>query len=286
MTSQPVKRAFELVDDKPSVAAPREKRKRPASGTIPISRGRFKQRWLSKHSSLIKRADSAYGIMVTCPNRTETRAMGQIQQFLTKFLDEAFSTATSTWTRPDCAFEIESDEESVPINENRPDRKIEAVDTACGGLVFYRLRVDVTPSTFVDRMFAHFAQIKNAKEREKQAELLRFTARWLPIDYVCPATTDRITLCFEKRVIPDRIAKFQPKTSIAIIAEVRNSPLSKKEVIDLVANLLPSTLTVDLSRPQYVIFVTVFKSVCGIGILHKYYERKKFNLLQQLKSAE
>lgn len=43
--------------------------------TIPILRGKFKQRWLAKHSSLIKRSDTASGIMITCGIKAETRAL-------------------------------------------------------------------------------------------------------------------------------------------------------------------------------------------------------------------
>ena len=50
-------------------------KKQKSTGTIPISRGRFKQRFLAKHSSLLKRSDSASGIMVSCNVGSETRAL-------------------------------------------------------------------------------------------------------------------------------------------------------------------------------------------------------------------
>lgn len=39
-----------------------------------------------------------------------------------------------------------------------------------------------------------------------------------------------------------------------------------------------SLFRIDLKRPDYVIFVNVFKSVCGISVLKDYYQRKKYNL--------
>lgn len=52
--------------------APAKKQK---TGTLPIVRGKFKSRWLAKHSSLLKRSDNAYGVMVTCGVSGETRAL-------------------------------------------------------------------------------------------------------------------------------------------------------------------------------------------------------------------
>lgn len=49
--------------------------KKQKTPTIPIARGRFKNRWLTKHSSLLKRSDSAYGLMVSCGVNAETRAL-------------------------------------------------------------------------------------------------------------------------------------------------------------------------------------------------------------------
>lgn len=42
---------------------------------------------------------------------------------------------------------------------------------------------------------------------------------------------------------------------------------------------------VDLKNPDLVIFVTVFKSVCGMSILHDYYARKKYNILSYVEAA-
>lgn len=42
-------------------------------------------------------------------------------------------------------------------------------------------------------------------------------------------------------------------------------------------------IRVNLSKPTYVILVTVFKSACGIAVLKDYYERKKYNLISYCK---
>lgn len=66
--------------------------------------------------------------------------------------------------------------------------------------------------------------------------------RWIPLDYICPATTDRIAPCFErlrKECLDDKPAD----TKIAIFTEIRNNELLKKpDVIQLIAPMLPSKL--------------------------------------------
>jgi hypothetical protein len=53
-------------NSKPSASAKSESKQR--KNTTPIHRGKFKSRWLSKHSSLLKRSRNANGLLVQCQN--------------------------------------------------------------------------------------------------------------------------------------------------------------------------------------------------------------------------
>lgn len=65
--------------------------------------------------------------------------------------------------------------------------------------------------------------------------------RWIPLDYICPATTERIASCFE-RVKADYFNTEGDTTedTVAIITEIRNNIMIKKEeIIQTIAPLIP-----------------------------------------------
>ncbi|KAI8328437.1 hypothetical protein BC941DRAFT_406555 [Chlamydoabsidia padenii] len=292
----------------------KSKKQKKTSGTnhtIPILRGKFKQRWLAKHSSLIKRSDTASGVLISCGLHAETRALGQAQLALERHL-ELFPSYESTWTRIEGPWDVEDldkvDKSSTEVEDNntdkptgikdniqnegdhlaledsavvKKDRTFQAVDTACGGLIFYRFRVNIKPTEFVDKMIDHLvsSSTDNDKKTKEQQFLIRHCFRWMPLDYIMPATTERIDTCFTNRTLPENIVDLPANTTIAIVMEIRNNnTISKQDLIAIIAPKLPTHLKIDLKRPEYVIFVNVFKSVCGISVLKDYYERKKYNI--------
>ncbi|KAI8072251.1 uncharacterized protein B0P05DRAFT_549486 [Gilbertella persicaria] len=273
------KRPIELTDT--------QNKKQKKEATIPILRGRFKNKWLTKHSHLLKRSDDANGLLVSCSVNAETRALGQVSNCLEHYIKTLFPNHESTWTRfegkldiDQLDFEDEQDQEwsGETKVEQRKDKKFQAIDAACGGLVFYRFRINVKPTEFVTQLFDYLKQLPD-KEREQELNKLRHCARWIPLDYICPAVTERIASCFE-RVKKDHFPTKETDETVAIITEIRNNiMINKQEIIQTIAPLIPSTYKIDLKKPTYVIFVTVFKSACGITVLKDYYERKKYNLL-------
>jgi tRNA acetyltransferase TAN1 len=148
--------------------------KKQKSDTIPILRGRFKQRWLTKHSHLLKRSDDASGLMVSCSVNAETRALGQVSTCLEYYINLLFPNHESTWTRFEGKLDIdqidieEAEEEETEDKEKksngkkeeekkkeeieRKEKKFQAIDAACGGLVFYRFRINVKPTEFVIKL--------------------------------------------------------------------------------------------------------------------------------------
>ena len=72
-------------------------------------------------------------------------------------------------------------------------------------------------------------------------ELTVQNQRWIPLDYICPATTERIKACFE-RVRADYFENDQETTedTVAIITENRNNiMITKAEIIQTIAPLIP-----------------------------------------------
>ncbi|CEP16812.1 hypothetical protein [Parasitella parasitica] len=194
------------------------KKQKKGSDTIPILRGRFKQRWLTKHSHLLKRSDDASGILVSCSVNAETRALGQVSTCLEHYITKLFPDHTSTWARFEGKLDIdqadfdEQEEEGEDQKEN--EKSIEK---------------------------EHYIKQLPDKERGQELGKLRHCSRWIPLDYICPAITERIGSCFE-RVKADYFDTKGEATdeTVAIITEIRNNVMiNKEEVIQTIAPLIP-----------------------------------------------
>lgn len=150
------------------------KKAKKESDTIPILRGRFKQRWLTKHSHLLKRSDDVTGIMVSCNVNAETRALGQVSTCLEHYITKLFPEHESTWTRFEGKLDIDQldfdeeqkaqEEEKETEKKERKEKKFQAVDAACGGLVFYRFRINVKPTEFVIKLMGKMSILKQRQQ--------------------------------------------------------------------------------------------------------------------------
>ncbi|OZJ01958.1 hypothetical protein BZG36_05127, partial [Bifiguratus adelaidae] len=190
--------------------------------------------------------------------------------------------------KPDGA-EREDDSEEEIEEEKRKDKRFQAVDTACGGILFIRLRVNVDPNEFVQKLIAH-VQGEDAEQRKARQSKLKHCARFLPVPYICAAVSEHINELAQKAISEriDPLIREEDGTvnkdkaqmnSCAVLVECRNNPTLKKEdIVKSVAALIPPECPIDLASPTHVIFASVFKSVAAIGIFQHYYELKKYNL--------
>ncbi|TPX35635.1 hypothetical protein SeMB42_g07147 [Synchytrium endobioticum] len=168
----------------------------------------------------------------------------------------------------------------------RPDRLFQVVNAACAGLLFLRFRNDVLPLDFYIKVHDHIQSLPD----EMQSKLLSsvcYTKRWLPIHATCPATIPDIVNTIKPMVSahpslqqpPDWDGQSQPVT-FAVLAELRNCPaFDKKQLIEHVATCIPKWCKVDLSKPDYVALVSVFKHAAGLSILPDYHTTyHKYNI--------
>lgn len=165
-----------------------------------------------------------------------------MQRLLDTYAPILFPDHTVTWERytgeldvPDLDAE-EAEEEEENMNKDKKDKRFQAVDAACAGLIFYRFRINVRPTAFIARLMEHLAQLPNL---EQELRTIRHCARWIPLDYICPATTDRMKPCFERMSQEQLVNQDEGKT-VAIVTEVRNQiSLNKESIIQLIAPLIP-----------------------------------------------
>ncbi|KAI8583745.1 hypothetical protein K450DRAFT_222607 [Umbelopsis ramanniana AG] len=259
--------------------------------TTPIHRGKFKSRWLSKHSSLLKRSRNAQGLLISCVVGSETRALGQAQQFLLEYIAKLFPNRQSTWERLEDDLDVDESfidesnsgdeqakKEKGGDEEGKKDKMLEAVDSGCSGLLFLRFRVDVTPTHFIRKLIEHLLSL-SSEDREKVISKTSYCSRWIPVDYICNSFEEDISKTFEQVKSDYFVNEGTLHSKIAIVSEIRNNErLKRQDIIKCIAPSLPPTLTVDLKSPDIVIFVSIFKSVCSMSILPKYYELKKYNI--------
>ncbi|KAI9492697.1 hypothetical protein BDB00DRAFT_883363 [Zychaea mexicana] len=240
--------------------------------------------------------------MVSCTVGSETRALGQVKNFLDATVHTLFPEHELTWERFEGDLDVpelvknsgdgkeeaeEKDDNNEKTNEangkeepdaepsSKKDKRFQGVDSACSGLLFFRFRVNVKPTDFMSKLIEQKDLI--------DANKIKYCSRFVPIDYICPATTDRMTKCFE-RLREQELDPIKTDTKVAIVTEIRNNiSLKKPDIIQLIAPMIPKEhFTVDLTKPDIVIFCTVFKSVCGMSVLRDYYPRKKYNLIALL----
>ncbi|KAI9205333.1 uncharacterized protein BJ171DRAFT_423253 [Polychytrium aggregatum] len=296
MKRLPVEEGQDQASSQPKAAAPK-RQKKDQTHTIPITRGRFKNRYLRKHASLLRKIDPPLGLLVSCGVRNETRALGQIRSFLDEYVIKLFpdhkTVPIPVPEELDIDLEIVGEAAEPPRRPHRAKKddeeggkqlsKFQVVDTACAGLLFIRFRIDVVPKTFVEALFDHVASL----EADAAGELLSkisHCSRLLPIHHVCPSDikeiVDTIRPLMESELpVKNADDEARPAT-VCIVAEIRNCPTIPKESLKHeVAALIPTHFKIDLTKPDYVIFISIFKSVCGVSILPSFYDKyRKFNL--------
>ncbi len=134
--------------------------------TVPVKRQKFKEKHLRKHATIIRPTNPpTQGLLISCNSSAETRAIGQSRFMLDSILPLLFPDHVSVWPEPQREIEIDleifdqlegSKRIKLEKNEARKDRQFQAFDTACGGLIFYAFRNNVTPLEFMLKLKSNF----------------------------------------------------------------------------------------------------------------------------------
>ncbi|CAM0141115.1 unnamed protein product [Umbelopsis sp. WA50703] len=154
----------------------------------------------------------------------------------------------------------------------KKDKLIEAVfDDQLGIVLTRQVPETSTPLDFLKNL--------SADDRHREIQKISHCSRWIPVDNICNSFLEDISKTFDTMKQTYFTNEQTLRQKVAIVCEVRNNErLNKQDIIKTIAPLLPTTLKVDLKSPDIVIFVSVFKSVCGMSILPKYYELKRYNI--------
>jgi len=153
------------------------------------------------------------------------------------------------------------------------------IDSPC--LLYLLCKPPVDPLVLIE---THFKNIERTGVTH-----LRHTYRLLPVQAVCDARFDAIASLCEENVLP-HFQKAEGVLRYKVEIRIRNhNTLDRDELIKLIAKSVPEPHKVDLKVPEVFILVEVFKTICGISVVHDYFRYKKFNVTefcQSLHAAE
>lgn len=160
---------------------------------------------------------------------------------------------------------------------DREKVKFAGLESGCNGVIFIRMRKESgcpSPSELVE-------YIMN-KAASTGKHMSRFILRVLPVELTCYASVEEISRT-AKSLIEQYFPSGEdhPPIKFAVLYEARaNSGIERTKIIDTVAKLVPQCHKVDLSNPDKTIVVQIVKTVCMIGVVHKFKQLLKYNLRQ------
>jgi len=147
------------------------------------------------------------------------------------------------------------------------------LDTQC--ILFFKTTAPVEPVDFVK---SFLEDATNQPQRRRSRAVRRLT----PVSLIGNATEKGVEKVAHEVLAPHFHGNDQESRKFAIRITIRNHhTLKRNEVIERVADIVGPKHKVDLDNPDLLIFVEIYKNVCGMGVVGKEYERlKRFNLFE------
>jgi len=231
------------------------------------------------------------GFLITCNNR-EREAVKEGYNILNEYADKLFGPEVqpevsknndSDGDDDDCDIDKALDKEKELLkaaHDKKPtERRFQGVESGANNCIFIRTTLS-DPGRIMETLVT---DLQNSQEQKN-----RFIMRMLPILGTCKAYEKNIEELAEK-ILPESL-KAAPATSssYSVIFKARNTnQVSKEDVYKIVGGVMKNTLAnqwhLDLKTPDVCIIVEVIRTVCCIGVVNKFYERKKYNLLELVK---
>ncbi|KAJ3057738.1 THUMP domain-containing protein 1, partial [Rhizoclosmatium hyalinum] len=169
------------------------------------------------------------------------------------------------------AFAKEVAEFKKPAKKNAHRFRWMQVGIEC--CLFVRCHKSVCPTTLVQFILNDLNESKIQKTKYMQ--------RILPAAESCLAFMDQI-IPMANRVLPKYFSGegMEPKKFAVVFSRRNNETVDRETLTPQLAAIATATVphTVDLKNPDLCIIVEVFKSICTISVVERYYELKKFNL--------
>ncbi|KAJ2726806.1 hypothetical protein GGI07_000317 [Coemansia sp. Benny D115] len=144
------------------------------------------------------------------------------------------------------------------------------LNTTIDCLVFIKCHRKIDPENLVQFIFDDLTKTKQRKTR--------FTGRLVPAQVTTTAKIDAIVKG-AKQVASRLLAEDAEPSTFALVVNIRYcDSLKRDDVIPAVAAPLDAKHKVDLKNAKYTIVIEAFKSMCTIGLVEDYNQRRRLNL--------
>lgn len=223
------------------------------------------------------------GFLLTCNNR-ERETVIEGYSILNEFADIALGPEAKSENKCDIddlddiddAFDKEKEDLDILKSKRFGERRFQQVESGATNCIFIKTTVE-DPVKLVDDIITDISETKTQKAR--------FILRMIPIIGTCKAYERNIEELAEQ-ILSKVVSKDSDFTYSIIFKTRNNNQVSRDDIFRVVGNVVrrqEGKTRVDLKNPNFCVVVEIIRTVCCMGIVRDYFNRKKYNLVELAK---
>ena len=222
------------------------------------------------------------GFLLTCNNR-EREAVREGYNLLNEYADKIFgpeikNTDLNDEDEEDIDAALDKEKATLQaVNDKaRTERRFQQVESGANNCIFIKTVLE-SPGRLVEEIVNDLNETKVQK--------CRFILRMLPILGTCKAYEKNIEELAD-RVLPDVVSTTEDRTYCVLFKARNTGQVSREDVFRVIGDVMrrqPGEWRVDLTRPGLCVVVEVIRTICCIGAVRNFYDRKKYNLVELVK---
>ncbi|KAJ3236015.1 hypothetical protein HDU78_004873 [Chytriomyces hyalinus] len=218
------------------------------------------------------------GVLGFCRRGKEQLASKELIAVLEEYADKLYGEIGGSGEKVSGSGEIEDAfaREVAAIKESgladKSKKRFVWLNVGIECCLFVKCSAEIDPTQLVTVILADMNESKVQKSR--------YIQRILPATETCNAYLDQIT-ALAKRLLPPHfsVPGMSPKKFAVVFNRRNNHDVTRDDVIPVIAQIVTEVVehTVDIKEPEYCILVEIFKGVCAMSVVQRFYELKKFN---------
>jgi len=223
------------------------------------------------------------GFLLTCNNR-EKETVREGYNLLNEYADKIIGPEMKETNLDDDDEEedidaaLDKEKASLQAANDKPksDRRFQQVESGANNCIFIKTSIEA-PGKLVEEIVNDLNETKVQK--------CRFILRMLPILGTCKAYEKNIEELAQS-VIPPFVKDDDDRTFCVLFKTRNTNQVSREDVFRIIGGVmrgLGGEWRVDLSSPGVCVVVEVIRTICCIGVVRNFYDRKKYNLVELVK---
>ena len=222
------------------------------------------------------------GFLLTCNNR-EKETVREGYNLLNEYADKIFGpeikqTDVVDEDEDDIDAALDKEKASLQAANDKPktERRFQQVESGANNCVFIKTSIDA-PGKLVEAIVNDLNETKVQK--------CRFILRMLPILGTCKAYEKNIEELAQS-VVPSFVKDDDDRTFCVLFKTRNTNQVSREDVFRVIGGVMRSLdgeWRVDLASPGVCVVVEVIRTICCIGVVRHFYDRKKYNLVELVK---